>query len=171
MISEVQAIIDGIHKRWSVEQRLYGRNVCKEKCGQASEEFWFREVIFSLGSPHTVSFRLRSIREMRTTTNRLLTGRFQNSGLGCLRGDSPSEALGLADMAERTRLIPLDLPKYLGGLMQSVLKLGRTSLFAHMPESLSTESRLRLTGESEVPRDGGKGEASLEELATLWEAN
>jgi hypothetical protein len=46
-----------------MEQRHHGRYVCKEKRDQAGEEFWLREVIFSLDSPDTVTFTLREIRK------------------------------------------------------------------------------------------------------------
>ena len=52
------------------------------------------------------------------------------------------EALDLAEMAERTRDMPLDLPKYLGefelGVMQSFLKGSNISFCANeVSESLS----------------------------------
>jgi hypothetical protein len=83
------------------------------------------------------------------------------------------EALVFTDMMERRRVMPLDLPKYLGepGVMQSVPKPDRNSLFARMSESLSAgESSPWLPDELGMRRDACKGEASLEEPATIWEA-
>ena len=76
----------------------------------------------------------------------------------------------MADMAELTKDMPLDLPKYLRklGVIHSVWRRSVRSLFVVSVSLPSSESSLWLPGTLGVGKDGCKGEVSLEELAFLW---
>jgi hypothetical protein len=88
-----------------------------------------------------------------------------------ITGDSSLEALDLADMALRRRVIPLDFPKYLLGLGR------RQSLWRCSSSSRGrVESVSLLEREASLPdpavvgagKDECKGEPPLEGLALFW---